>query len=226
MCGKNGSSDSNWTNNWKSSKRKKAPNQIVHITPLGWSYGSQAKQTINLTLGEALHAVHHRSQTVAIDGIYSILGLLPYGHLVETDYKEDNNYNVTYLENALVSVVNASFQNNYNLDVLSWSGPRNSQLVPTVNLNGTTNVKGLLDNEEIKCLKEKVIAINERFLHLREVGVVVIESWEKRGSDIELWGKDFEFLYINDQASDLIIEEGDTLIVLKDRVILLIPANP
>jgi len=43
---------------------------------------------VNLSLGEALFAVSHRKQTVSVDGIYSILGLLPYGEKVEINYKE------------------------------------------------------------------------------------------------------------------------------------------
>jgi len=42
---------------------------------------------VQLTLNQALHAVAHRHQTVPVDGLYSILGLLPYGKDVTTNYK-------------------------------------------------------------------------------------------------------------------------------------------
>ncbi|CAI2177699.1 4818_t:CDS:10 [Funneliformis geosporum] len=45
------------------------------------------EQTVQLGLSQALSAISHRKQTVPIDGLYSILGLLPYGDKVETNYQ-------------------------------------------------------------------------------------------------------------------------------------------
>jgi len=42
---------------------------------------------VELGLSQALAAVKHRQQTVPLDGLYSILGLLPYGQKVQTNYK-------------------------------------------------------------------------------------------------------------------------------------------
>jgi len=39
-------------------------------------------------LNVALEAIKHRQQTVSVDGIYSIIGLLSYGNLFLTRYKE------------------------------------------------------------------------------------------------------------------------------------------
>jgi len=38
-------------------------------------------------LTEALNAVKHRKQTVATDGLYALLGLLPYGSEIKPNYK-------------------------------------------------------------------------------------------------------------------------------------------
>ncbi|CAI2167054.1 15869_t:CDS:10, partial [Funneliformis geosporum] len=54
------------------------------------SYGAQRDQAVNLGLIQALEAVKHRRQTVPIDGIYSILGLLPYSKEVEVSYSKSS----------------------------------------------------------------------------------------------------------------------------------------
>ncbi|CAG8652145.1 7050_t:CDS:2, partial [Ambispora gerdemannii] len=51
-------------------------------TPLGWvNYkdGYNEEDRISFTLNQALRAIKNRGRGVSIDGIYSILGLLPYG---------------------------------------------------------------------------------------------------------------------------------------------------
>ncbi|CAI2184375.1 806_t:CDS:2, partial [Funneliformis geosporum] len=50
-------------------------------------YGANSTQKVELGLIQALDAVKHRHQTVPVDGLYSILGLLPYGEKVQTNYK-------------------------------------------------------------------------------------------------------------------------------------------
>ena|SRR5436305_8626851 len=78
----------------------------IYITPLGWSYGVREEQRINLTLGEALAAVNHREQTIPVDGIYSILGLLPYGDKVKVNYKPfGHQYTKEELEKAFSDVI-------------------------------------------------------------------------------------------------------------------------
>ncbi|WNE40518.1 MAG: hypothetical protein GBAus27B_000585 [Mycoplasmataceae bacterium] len=89
----------------------------IFITPLGWSYGAQPHHSVNLNLGEALKAVQHRQQTVAIDGIYAILGLLPYGDRVKVEYKEKLCKNCKAIEEQLRMTINCSCQG---IDKTEW----------------------------------------------------------------------------------------------------------
>jgi len=64
-------------------------------TPLGWVYykdknGKEydSEDKVNFSLGQALKEVKNRGRGVPIDGIYAILGLLPYGNKVKPKYKE------------------------------------------------------------------------------------------------------------------------------------------
>src|SRR4051812_27354030 len=60
-------------------------------TPLGWAYfknGYSPEDKVSLSLNQALREIKNRKRTLAIDGIYSILGLLPYGEKVVVKYKE------------------------------------------------------------------------------------------------------------------------------------------
>ncbi|CAG8473025.1 3000_t:CDS:2 [Ambispora gerdemannii] len=66
------------------------------------NYGAQPKQKADLSLGQALHAVAHRKRTISKDGIYSILGLLPYGKKVKVDYKPNDQ---AELEQVLLGVI-------------------------------------------------------------------------------------------------------------------------
>ncbi|CAG8533585.1 5416_t:CDS:10 [Ambispora gerdemannii] len=56
-------------------------------------------------------AVKHRQQTVPVDGIYAILGLLPYGDKVKTNYKHfGQEYTKEDLEKSLLPVVKEAIQ--------------------------------------------------------------------------------------------------------------------
>ncbi|CAG8466121.1 31312_t:CDS:10 [Racocetra persica] len=69
-------------------------------------YDAQREKNINLGLSQALDAIKHRKQTVALDGIYSILGLLPYGYKIKVKYKEmDYKYTEEELEEALLDMM-------------------------------------------------------------------------------------------------------------------------
>jgi len=57
-------------------------------------------------LSQALDAIRNRGRGVSIDGIYSILGLLPYGDKVEVEYKSfEYKYTKEELEQALMKVM-------------------------------------------------------------------------------------------------------------------------
>jgi len=58
-------------------------------TPVGWTYyrdGYTENDKVEMTLNQALKAIKNRKRFFPIDGIYSILGLLPYGEHVRIDY--------------------------------------------------------------------------------------------------------------------------------------------
>ncbi|CAI2184682.1 6045_t:CDS:2 [Funneliformis geosporum] len=86
------------------------------------------EKKVNLGLVQALHAVKHRKQTVALDGIYSILGLLPYGEKVEVKYKEnDHKYTEEELEKTLLDIMKLAVQEGFYYEPLAWIGERRNE---------------------------------------------------------------------------------------------------
>jgi hypothetical protein len=152
--------------NYYDAELKTVP-QIL-VTPLGWSYGAKENQEVSLTLGEALLAVKHRKKTASVDGIYSILGLLPYGNEVEVKYEprfcskcpnqkeikgcsheEENKkwhtYTTEELEQALAEVVKQTINQGHGQEIFSLIGPRGNNFwyLPQVQANGSINVESL-----------------------------------------------------------------------------------
>jgi len=65
-----------------------------------------ALDKVTLRLHEALRAIKNRGRAVPIDGIYSILGLLPYGKHVRPNYdKKGSEYTQQELQKALFDVM-------------------------------------------------------------------------------------------------------------------------
>jgi hypothetical protein len=65
-------------------------------------------------LSNALEAIKSRSRGIPIDGIYSILGLLPYGEKIKPKYKElGQEYTKTELEEALIEIMKIGVENGY-----------------------------------------------------------------------------------------------------------------
>jgi Heterokaryon incompatibility protein (HET) len=59
-------------------------------TPIGWTYyedGYSLEDKVPIRLNQALRSIKGRGRTCPIDGIYSVLGLLPYGKDVVPKYK-------------------------------------------------------------------------------------------------------------------------------------------
>jgi len=68
-----------------------------------------------------------------IDGVYSILGLLPYGEKVEVDYN-------LAPERALLEVMKTAVENGY-AEPLAWHGKaEKGYLIPDMDRKGSTNV--------------------------------------------------------------------------------------
>jgi Leucine-rich repeat (LRR) protein len=118
-------------------------------TPIGWTYykdGYSPKDVVSLRLDEALREVKKRGRGISIDGIYSILGLLPYGEQVKVNYKEwGHEYTKEELEEALVEVMEVAIRSGYG-EPFAWHGEGNSTLgkcwIPAVDSDGSTKVAG------------------------------------------------------------------------------------
>lgn len=136
-------------------------------TPVGWTYhrdGYSEEDKVEMTLNQALKEIKNRGRSNPADGIYSILGLLPYGKQVEVKYKpricpecpnqaeieegcqheEKNKKWATYtkedLEEILYNTTKTAVENRY-IEPLAWYGEENG-LIPRIFENGSTNIKG------------------------------------------------------------------------------------
>ncbi|RHZ36473.1 HET domain-containing protein [endosymbiont GvMRE of Glomus versiforme] len=141
-------------------------------TPVGWVYhqeGYTPEDKVSLRLHEILRSTKNRGRAVAIDSIYSILGLLPYGSKVIPKYKEKlckyckkkesewrkaivcehheeqktqfPTYFKEELDDALLDVMKVAVEHGHG-EPLSWHGESNSWL-PTVNTsNGSIEIEG------------------------------------------------------------------------------------
>ncbi|MCE8163455.1 MAG: HET domain-containing protein [Candidatus Moeniiplasma glomeromycotorum] len=113
-----------------------------NATPLGWTYYQKDyddSDILSLTLGHTLQTIAERKRTLPIDGIYSILGLLPYGEQVNVEYKEWGQwYTEEELKEKLVEVMKLAAKNGY-AEPLAWHGIGNSWL-PEIDKFGSTSV--------------------------------------------------------------------------------------
>ncbi|CAI2176767.1 14945_t:CDS:2, partial [Funneliformis geosporum] len=93
--------------------------------------GYNSQDIVSLRLDEALREIKSRGRGIPVDGIYSILGLLPYDLKTEwaTYFKED-------AEEALVEVMKAAIKNGYG-EPLAWFGSGKEK-----QRNGSTKVVG------------------------------------------------------------------------------------
>jgi hypothetical protein len=73
-----------------------------------------------LGLSQALGSVAHRQQTVPVDGTYCILGLLPYGNKVVTNYKPfGHEYTSEELEQVLLDLMKVAMANGFPYEPLA-----------------------------------------------------------------------------------------------------------
>lgn len=115
-------------------------------TPVGWTYfkdGYDDKDRISLTLSQALRGIKPKERTLSIDGIYSVLGLLPYGEKVKPNYKEwGYKYTQKELLEALYDIMKTAWDNGYG-EALGWHG-EGFGLIPGISSvgKGSTNMIG------------------------------------------------------------------------------------
>ncbi|CFW92728.1 protein of unknown function (Leucine Rich repeat domain) [endosymbiont DhMRE of Dentiscutata heterogama] len=114
-------------------------------TPVGWVYyegedkkGYSLGDKASLRLTEALWAVKDRGRALPIDGIYSIIGLLPYSDKVKVDYEKDP-------ESVLREVMLIALSHGHG-EPLAWSGWGSRRLglcwVPSIDESGSSSVTG------------------------------------------------------------------------------------
>src|SRR4051812_8364934 len=141
-------------------------NSVKAATPIGWVYcknGYSSEDKVTLRLDEALRTIKKRERGIAIDGIYSVLSLLPYGSKVEPKYKEGKEYKEEELQDALLKVMKTAVENGYG-DPLAWHGKGSGKegicWLPKVEvkseldhgkIHGSTSVEGGIN---ITCVKD------------------------------------------------------------------------
>jgi Heterokaryon incompatibility protein (HET)/Nucleoside 2-deoxyribosyltransferase like/Leucine Rich repeats (2 copies) len=127
----------------KYSNRQEFEDQAAKIaTPIGWvryKKGYKPEDKLTFRLYEALRGIKDRKRSFPIDGIYSILGLLPYQ--VRPEYKSE--YPTGYLQEELSRVMKEAAEKGY-LEHLSWHGLGNNW-IPKINKDGSTEVWGGMD---------------------------------------------------------------------------------
>ncbi|CAH1756524.1 15467_t:CDS:10 [Entrophospora sp. SA101] len=94
---------------------------------------NREKDKVEMTLTQALKEIKNRGRSIPVDGVYSILGLLPYGDQVKPKYKKfGESYSQTELEEALYEVMKVAIEN----EELSEQEKKEQQE------NGSTNIVG------------------------------------------------------------------------------------
>jgi Leucine-rich repeat (LRR) protein len=135
-------------------------------TPIGWvcyrdekGEGYKPWDIVFLRLNEALREMRERKRFLAIDGIYSILGLLPYGKEVKIDYlgTENHQYTKEEIRKALTDVLKTAMEHGHG-DALGWHG-LGSRIhgfcwTPRIDEYGSTNIENYLNID--CCVPEQV----------------------------------------------------------------------
>lgn len=121
-------------------------NSAKIATPLGWVYhkdGYSSEDKVSLGLSQTLRGIKERNRTLSIDGIYSVLGLLPYGEKVVPKYKKwGEEYVQEDIEQSLYEVMKIAVKNGYG-EPFAWHGEGNNLLPDVVDSKRClTNITG------------------------------------------------------------------------------------
>jgi glutaredoxin-related protein len=195
-------------------------------TPVGWAYykgerddgkeNYNIRDKVSLGLNEALWAVRKRSRSIPLDGIYSILGLLPYGREVEVDYEKD-------LESVLREVMLIAIKNGYG-EPLSWhgTGSRTPGLCWIPEINNETGSSSVLGTININCEEKRSFFEPNLGIEINcsEYEIISIEkdsgiySFDKEGIvDGNLWMRKI-WVELNEKGSSLSKNEKLTKLTL------------
>ncbi|WNE41914.1 MAG: hypothetical protein AD073_000249 [Mycoplasmataceae bacterium] len=207
-------------------------NLRIFITPLGWSYGKNEKQKVNLGLIQSLYSVKDRQQTVQIDGIYSILGLLPYGEKVKSQYKPSGQvYNQEDLEKALLEIMKIAVQEGNYQEIFAWQGSRRNEpelwLIPRVKDNGSVDIRRVIDSVGYQ---PKNIELTSNGINL--IGFKFVIDFIRPRNDDKLWVQENQKVF---QLKGIVenldkIKSGDALVIPEEqngdkKFAILIPNN-
>ncbi|KLL04388.1 MAG: hypothetical protein MRERV_24c009 [Mycoplasmataceae bacterium RV_VA103A] len=210
-------------------------NVQIFITPLGWTYcknGDSLKEQINLGLSQSLEVTKKRGRGIPIDGVYSILGLLPYGKKVKPKYKErGHQYTRLELDEALMELMKASFDEGHYEEPLSWLGPRRNEpylwWIPEMDEKGSANIvksiKVRYEPKSIKLTKNGIGLIGSIHIidHLINKGHINSSSMdtgefldENIGELLVGAGATSNFFYLHGDKKTLTrIKPGDSLVI-------------
>ncbi|MCE8163463.1 MAG: HET domain-containing protein [Candidatus Moeniiplasma glomeromycotorum] len=144
-------------------------------TPVGWVYYKgryDSKDNVSLSLHEALRGIKKRGRKEPADGIYSILGLLPYGERIKVNYSLET-------KQILLEVMKEAFKTGYG-EYLAWHGEGVGWL-PEIDESGSTKIDG------------GVNIIHRHFSHVIhqpehiEIGGLLYEIKDNKDSEITKW---------------------------------------
>jgi Heterokaryon incompatibility protein (HET) len=179
-------------------------------TPLGWTYykeGYSEEDGVSFSLNQALRAIKNRGRYLPIDGIYSILGLLPYGDKVEVNYKKGKDgkcireYTKEEMQKALFNVMKTALRHGRG-EVLVWHGSVDklgNDWLPDLYIEdafrkriaGGTNIEGGLSIihrslEEVN--SKQSIEISSSWYKIKKVPVysdIILKEVDSKGSVID-----------------------------------------
>jgi hypothetical protein len=194
-------------------------------TPVGWTYFRNGynlednekkgikKDKVEMTLNQALKEIKYRGRGIPVDGIYSILGLLPYGEHVPVEYKDNlckdckkketeqkqtvicehsaktewPTYFKEDLEKALYEAMKVAYKNGY-VEALAWHG-LGTGLIPEIDENtGSTSVKGGIEIKKENFFQTEDIRLQAVTYRIQKVDSQI----HKRESGFEVEGGLYE----------------------------------
>ncbi|WNE40893.1 MAG: hypothetical protein mread185_000350 [Mycoplasmataceae bacterium] len=166
-------------------------------TPVGWVHykdGYDEDDRLKISLGQALKEVKSRERLHSVDGIYTLLGLLPYGEKVNTSkyYKGVGKYYDKLLSSALSDIIKTAMKNGYCGDFFGWHGSGNNWLPKIENKkNGSTSSKGGLTvickcpNNSQKVHNCKYVKITNKGIEIKASRYIVAVNEDERSIGIE-----------------------------------------
>jgi len=219
-------------------------------TPIGWVHyqkGYKPKDRVSLRLHEVLREIKSRGRGNPVDGIYSTLGLLPYGNdkEIKVDYKPREcskclggveakdcqhdevhkkwaTYTTKDLEERLLHIMQIAIKNGYG-EPLAWHGIGNGWL-PQISDKGSTTIEGGIKIDYISQNKEEVIQKDGSLKIIGSEYIVVRSSetmsrWDQ-SSSIESGARERKTgVVVNDKEEEIELSGTKTLLSLMSKLV-------